>query len=554
MTRKISKFFIYTFLVLLLCWTWAIDVYHLGCFIPPAHEPVDISSAQKRSLWIPKEKMGINQEVLQGSPFERGLISGNLTKPLLLRQERELVSRLRYFFPSPLVLRPLQVLMMRWFWGADQYFGTEDLQEMDGISRSAPHEFDDLGSGYNRQLYYHGLHEVGQMMVDQSGDDMGCTVAAYPFQSLSGKTSWVIGRNFDFEAGRVFDSEKIVKWIFPNHGNAFVSVIWAGMVGAVTGINENGLYISLNAAGARDFRRYATPTTLVLAHALQYAKNIDDAVEMIKNAETFITDIFVVSDRSSGRFIRIEKSPHHSEIIETHAPTVIANHLVSDYWKNDPINTFRRYDLTSNARVNRGQQLIDKIALDPSQTSRDLDEKILAILRDKGESGGHPLHLGNRNAIDSLIAAHSVIYDENMDTLFVSQGPSLSGAFTGFDLKASFRKHEPVAVFGLKRDPLVTDEMYANVKLASDELSKADRLLRKELKKSSARNCAEASSLLEAAHGQYAESYNYSMTLGDYKACLGDESSARQAWQEAMARVPAYASERRYLEKKLQEK
>ena len=59
----------------------------------------------------------------------------------------------------------------------------------------------------------------------------------------------IIGRNFDFEGGRIFDDEKILKWVFPSNGIPFVSVIWAGMVGAVTGVNASGVYISINAAG-----------------------------------------------------------------------------------------------------------------------------------------------------------------------------------------------------------------------------------------------------------------------------------------------------------------
>ena len=285
-------------LALLLIWTWALDVYHLGVFIPPPHAA--ISKPAHQQTWIPKEKYGIQQMILTGSPFERGLASGRFTGKLLYQEEKSLVDRLRLFLPNDFIFRSLDVLMIRWFWGADQYFEPWMREEMDGVSRSAPHEFDDLGNGYVRQLYYHGVHEVGQMMVDQTGDSMGCTVVALPVKGAGGRAGWVLGRNFDFEGGKVFDDEKIMKWVFPDEGHAYVSVIWAGMVGAVTGVNDHGVYLSLNAAGARDFRRYGTPTTLVLLKALQYANTADEAVDMIRNAETFITDIFMVSDQTAG--------------------------------------------------------------------------------------------------------------------------------------------------------------------------------------------------------------------------------------------------------------
>jgi len=524
----------------LLVWTWAINVYHLGVFIPPPHsEParrVHPAYPAPQATWIPKEKIGIHQMILYGTPFERGLAAGKFTQSLLFRQEKELTDRLRQVLSNAVMFRVLDVMMIRWFWGGDQDFDPSAREEMDGVSRSAPHEFDDLGNGYVRQLYYHGLHEVGQMMVDQTGDAMGCTVVASPF-----KSGWIIGRNFDFEGGRIFDDEKIMKWVFPDQGNAFVSVIWAGMVGAVTGVNVHGVYISLNAAGARDFRRYGTPTTLVLLKALQFANTADEAVEIIRNEKTFITDIFMVSDRAAGKLYRVEKSPHFTEVIPLKEGSVVTNHLISERWKDDSINRFRRDELTSLARSERGQKLIAaKVASD----SRAVEAQVLSILRDKGEVNAKSLHLGNRSAIDSLIATHSVIYNSPENQLFVAQGPSLAGAFIGFDLDKSFRQHEPVVIAGFPRDPLVSDQTYSDVKRSFKDLSDAERLIRK-------KDCVGAASLIKSARSHFAESYNYYMTLGDDQECLGDHPAALVAWQQAQRLSPAYAAEKSYLDKKL---
>ncbi len=75
---------------------------------------------------------------------------------------------------------------------------------MYGISRSAPRKYDYLADPYTRQVAYHGLHEVGQMMVDQGFEEgMACTVIA-----VKRGRQWILGRNFDFEGGRIFDKEK----------------------------------------------------------------------------------------------------------------------------------------------------------------------------------------------------------------------------------------------------------------------------------------------------------------------------------------------------------
>jgi len=90
------------------------------------------------------------------------------------------------------------------------------LEEMYGVSKSTSTDFDFLLDRFTRQIAYHGLHEVGQLAVDQGSDSMGCTVVALPH-----KRNWIIGRNFDFEGGRIFDSEKIMKWVFPERGYSF---------------------------------------------------------------------------------------------------------------------------------------------------------------------------------------------------------------------------------------------------------------------------------------------------------------------------------------------
>jgi hypothetical protein len=60
------------------------------------------------------------------------------------------------------------------------------------------------------------------------------------------------------------------------------------------------------------------------------------------------------------------------------------------------------------------------------------------ILRDHGCAGGAFCELGDRRAIDALIATHGIVADTTDRVLWVSAGPHLSGHFTRFDLKAIF--------------------------------------------------------------------------------------------------------------------
>jgi hypothetical protein len=427
------------------------------------------------------------------------------------------------------------VCVIRWFWGIERFLEPWMVEEMYGVSKYASKEFDTTADPLTRQVAYHGLHEVGQMMVDVGVEDFGCTVVAFPQQG-----SWVIGRNFDFDGGRFFDSEKVMKWVFPDRGYPFVSVIWAGLVGAVTGVNDRGVYISINAAGSTDFRRYGTPSTLILLKALQFSKDAEEAVRTIERERMFATDIFVVADRN-GKLYRVEKSPRHTEIIPLQGASVVTNHLAGTRWANDSINVYRRDELTSAVREARGNELLAAVQ---NERPKDQVSAVLVILRDKSAPGGKPLPIGNRKAIDALIAKHSVIYDSAADQLFVSKGPALAGPFVGFDLEASFRLRQPSVVRTLPADPAVSADLFERVRSSAHLVSGAERLVQKG-------ECKEAEILMGRAGERYSGSSDYYAAVGDVRKCFGDDVRAKEAWRKAIELSPAYPKKSRELSRRL---
>lgn len=522
------------FMVALLTWTVILNIYHAGVYPPPLVDLHEAGSAR----WLDRHEHGIHHMILQGTPFARGREAGRQTQGLLLAQEQQLVGMLHGWVPSDLAVQGLILGAIAWFQGVDKYLSRPDVEEMYGTSLSAPKSFDYLADGFTRQVAYHGLHEVGQMMVDQGFEDMGCTVVALPWRG-----SFVIGRNFDFEGGRIFDSEKIIKWVFPDKGYAFVSVIWAGMVGAVTGVNEKGLYISINAAGSADRRRLGTPSTLALLKVLQQAATAEEALQILRETQMFITDIFVIAD-AQGKLWRVEKSPLRMAEIELRRASIVTNHLISPQFASDPTNAFRKAELTSIVREQRG---LDRIAgLPKVRTEPEVILQTLSILRDKGvDDSGNPLPLGNRRAIDALIATHSVIYSPGSQVFYVGQGPAVAGQFFGYDLRASFARREPVSKDTLPPDPLVSAETFSALKDANQKISRAHRLIQ-------FRRCQEGWERLQDISSLWREQSPYYHALGDGEACLQHPERAREAWSRALTLHPAYAREERQLEGKLQ--
>lgn len=514
-------FFIY---LLLLTVTWILSLLHLGVYPRPELHP--LSEARDTASWLPRSEFGINHLIVSGSAFERGRRGGELTASLIERQEAELVTRLEGLIPSTFLRGGFLLFLMRWFYGIEKWIEPEAEEEMLGISLSGSPRWNHYADPFTRQVAYHGLHEVGQLMVDINPEAFGCTVFAVP---VSG--GWAIGRNFDFEAGRIFDEEKVLKWVFPETGFAFVSVSWAGMVGVVTGVNERGVYLSLNAAGSTHFRRYGTPSTLVALKALQYASTAEEARRIIESSRMFIADIFVVADKTSA--LRIEKSAQrvHSSWLKDR--TAITNHLLGPPWTEDKINIFRRDELTSEARLLRAKTAVERIGVEPFT---DIDQTLLRLLRDK--SGP----LGHRSSIDALIATHSVIYNGPRQSLYVGEGPSLVGRFRGYDLRESFRSRRPVELAMLPRDPSLTLADYQAFQHSEATLTEVRRLLKK-------RECQAAYTALEGI--ALTDGVPYFITQGEVLSCLGKRDEAKTAFLKARFLQPPYLAERRKLEEEL---
>jgi isopenicillin-N N-acyltransferase like protein len=87
------------------------------------------------------------------------------------------------------------------------------------------------------------------------------------------------------------------------------------------------------------------------------------------------------------------------------------------------------------------------------------------VLRDRTGAGGAPLELGDRRAIDALIATPGVVMDATARALWVSEGPHLAGRFLRFDLRrlldpAYDPASDPGAVEAVPEDPLLQSGAY----------------------------------------------------------------------------------------------
>ena len=138
----------------------------------------------------------------------------------------------------------------------------------------------------------------------------------------------------------MFDQDRVVIICEPKTGIPFISLAWAGMVGCVSGMNREGLSVTINGAPSRLPSDVATPTCMVAREVLQHAHNLTEAIEIVRRRQVFVSALFLVGSRKDGRFVVIEKTPTRVAVREAGADPhiVCANHYLTPDLEPDPVN------------------------------------------------------------------------------------------------------------------------------------------------------------------------------------------------------------------------
>ena len=88
----------------------------------------------------------------------------------------------------------------------------------------------------------------------------------------------------------------------------------------------------------------------------------------------------------------------------------------------------------------------------------------VGLLRDRAGTGDVPLALGDRSAINALIATHGVVFDTQRRIVWVSESPHLLGRFVAFDLKqtlaADYDPEHAAEPASIAEDALLTSGDY----------------------------------------------------------------------------------------------
>jgi hypothetical protein len=254
-------------------------------------------------------------------------------------------------------------------------------------------------------------------------------------------------------------------------------ITWGGMAGAVSGMNEQGLTVTINAAKSDIPYSARTPISILAREILQYAKNIREAYSIAKKRETFVSESILIGSANDGRASVIEKSPYKIALLETCDNYIVStNHFRSATFRSDPRNV---KDMKENASLYRYRKMLEDITW-----KKPIDVMGMAeILRDRTGMNHASIGMGNEKAVNQLIAHHSIIFEPEKLLVWVSDGPWQVGGYTCYDLVKIFHNFA-----GLRQRTEISEQ---NRSIPPDSfLNSADythfnrfREMRKEMKK-----------------------------------------------------------------------
>lgn len=410
--------------------------------------------------WFRKSNSGLWEMYVEGNPYQRGLVNGKLAQELVHEQEVAFTEQIARMVPSGFHRNFLRYFIAFFNRDLPEHVTAEYKAEIYGVSRSASPEFNYIGNPYERILNYHAAHDIGHAL--QNLALVGCSSFG-TWGAKSEGNKLLIGRNFDFYVGDRFAENKIVMFVKPDSGHQFMLVTWGGMIGVTSGMNMAGLTITLNAAKSEIPSGAATPVSLLAREVLQYASNINEALEIIRKRKTFVAESFLIGSHKDGKAVNIEITPEQVDVYDPgNGQIVCTNHYESEKLGATEINRAHMEESASVYRSERLKQLIDSV---PVVTPA----AIAKILRDQRGLNGKFIGYGNEKSVNQLISHHSVIFDPAEKIVWVSTGQWQLGPYVAYRLDSVFNstgfsplseKHD--SALTIDSDPFLNTDEYKN--------------------------------------------------------------------------------------------
>ena len=397
------------------------------------------------------ERNGLFEAHLSGSPEQIGWAHARLFYPEMVENEGVLLSNFSKAVPSwPLRALLLDLAQVRYRHVADRMSPERRAEMAAGALGFQPDPYRELFPTFQRFAYLNALYDIA--LSFEHSPLIGCTTFVFS-GSASATSGTLLARNFDFEVDPIFDRKKAVFFVRETGKIPFASVAWPGLVGVVSGMNAEGVAVVVHGGRAGEPRAEGEPVVHALRAVLSLARTTEEALTVLAARPALVSHIVVLAD-ASGRAVKVERTPGQADhVLPLADADAVTNHFGGPA-ASDPKNLTVLAHTSTRARKARADELVAQVARPVTA------EGAVSLLRDRKGSGGRALPLGDRDAIDALIATHGVVMSTRERWLWVSVAPHLLGRFVAFDLgrmlAENYRPEPELELRSIAPDPLAS--------------------------------------------------------------------------------------------------
>jgi isopenicillin-N N-acyltransferase-like protein len=410
-----------------------------------------------------------------GASYEGGWQLSALMRDRMIADEAELYGA----FEKAVPFAPARWLIMGAgelrFRHVDRGIAERYRYELEGIATGlAPDPFTGVMPSYRRLVFLYSVYDIalsfehspliGCTTFESSGDETVSDPSSKDWnEATAGHT--FLARAFDFEAGDVFDKDKVVSLVREPGKIPFLSVGWPGFIGVVSGMNREGVALVVHGGRAGTPRAEGTPVVYSLREALASARTTEEAVAILSSQEVMVSHIVIVSD-AHGDHAVVERAPGAPAFVRRSRGKLATTNHFEGPLAGDPRDREVRAHTTTLARRTRADALLGAAPKRPGVAD------MVAMLRDRRGPDGASIALGDRRAVDALIATHGVVFDTTARDAWVSESPHLLGRFVRFPLRKLLSDDYDPA-----RDPVPTSDAEIDAVPADPLLTSGDPAL-----------------------------------------------------------------------------
>ncbi len=427
----------------------------------PAGAPVQVNATLRRfgaSYALTRGK--ILEVGLRGKPEQIGYEHARMLYPEMVQNEGILLGRFKEQVPHTLLRHTLLDLAELRYAHVDRGMSLARRSEIAaGAQGFQPDPYSDVFPTYQRFVYLNALYDMA--LSFEHSPLIGCTTITFGGDEIDGGGG-ILARAFDFEVDEVFDNHKAVFFVQEDGQIPFASVAWPGLVGVVSGMNAEGVAVVVHGARGGQPQAEGEPVVHALRRVLSTAHDADEALSALAAQPAMVSHIVILND-AHGRAAVVERVPGKPNFVRFLPDKAVTTNHFEGPNAEDAKNLAVRAHTSTLPRRARGDELLANVPAHVSPPAAVNDA--VAMLRDRKGPGNGDLALGNRDAINALIATHGVVMDTKRRVLWVSESPHLLGRFVAFDLNRAFAPdydpEHPSELESIPEDPLLTSGEYA---------------------------------------------------------------------------------------------